>query len=126
MPPQLLRLNTPSPQSVLAWPMWFSSWCNQGRLNSFNWLCGCPLRLVLSLNYFPYYYHKFKLLQKSLVYAEQFIFQTLTWCLISMHLQYNSSRNREYRLILQFVIRGVEILCSNIHPRLKKLTKPPH
>ena len=27
-----------------------------------------------------------------------------------MHLQYNSSRNREYRLILQFLIRGVEIL----------------
>ena len=25
-----------------------------------------------------------------------------------MHLQYNSSRNREYRLILQFVTRGVE------------------
>ena len=25
-----------------------------------------------------------------------------------MHLQYNSSRNREYRLILQFVIRGVK------------------
>ena len=46
--------------------------------------------------------------KKSLVYAEQFIFQTMSGCLISMHLQYNSSRNREYRLILQFVIRGVE------------------
>ena len=34
MPPQVLRLNTPSPQSVLATPMWFSSWCNQSRLNS--------------------------------------------------------------------------------------------
>ena len=33
MPPQVLRLNTP-PQSVLATPMWFSSWCNQSRLNS--------------------------------------------------------------------------------------------
>ena len=50
----------------------------------------------------------------------------LTGCLISMHLQYNSSRNREYRLILQFVIRGVEILCSNIHPRLKKFIKLTH
>ena len=50
----------------------------------------------------------------------------LTGCLISMHLQYNSSQNREYRLILQFVIRGVEILCSNIHPRLKKFIKLPH
>ena len=40
-----------------------------------------------------------------------------------MHLQYNSSRNREYRLILQFVIRGVEILCSNIHPRFEEITQ---
>ena len=61
------------------------------------WLCYhliISLTTNTSLNFY----------KKSLVYAEQFIFQTLTGCLISMHLQYNSSRNREYRLILHFVI----------------------
>ena len=55
--------------------------------------------VVVSLNNFPYYNTSLNFYKKA-----WFIFQTLTGRLISMHLQYNSSRNREYTLILQFVI----------------------
>ena len=40
-----------------------------------------------------------------------------------MHLQYNSSRNREYRLVLQFVIRGVEVICFQISTTVEEINK---
>ena len=55
-PPQVLRLNTlspPPPQSFLATPMWFSSWCNQSCLNSIKvWVVvgfGSYYNLIISL-----------------------------------------------------------------------------
>ena len=109
MPPshtQVLRLNTTFTQSFLATPMCFSSPCKSFELNlnlssiGFVVVGFGSYHLIISLTTNT----SLNFYKKSLVYAEQFIFQTLTGCLISMHLKYNTSRNQEYWLILLFVI----------------------
>ena len=91
-PPQVLRLNTPSPppppppQSFLAFVLVKpESFGLDLSLSSIGFVVvgfGSYYNLIISLTSNT----SLNFYKKSLVYAEQFIFQTLTGCLISMHL----------------------------------------